>query len=134
MKDFKGIYYLHGSLNKAIEDILHSIYKHREFEIPASPKLDVIVNKHFIDIYADMPGVDINDFKVYLVDRKLIIEGVKKMYKHHQKVNYILMEREFFPFRKIIELPYDVNYENGFAKLKDGVLHIRLERHGYENY
>jgi len=127
MKEFKGIYHLHGKINKKIDEILQTLYRHKGIDVPSGPKIDVIVGKGYIDIYADLPGVDVDDFKVYLIENKLVIEGVKKSTKHTEKVNYLVMEREFFPFRKIIDIPYEVSIESGFAKLKDGVLHIRLE-------
>ncbi|MBC7196054.1 MAG: Hsp20/alpha crystallin family protein [Deferribacterales bacterium] len=127
MKEFKGIYQLHGSINKKIEEILQTLYKHKGLDVPSGPRIDVVIGKGYIDVYADLPGVDIDDFKVYLVENKLVIEGVKRSMKHTEKVNYLVMEREFFPFRKIIEIPSEYSFENGFAKLKDGVLHIRLE-------
>lgn len=127
MKEFKGIYYLHGSINKKIDEILQTLYKHKWPDVPTGPKVDVIIGEEYINIYADLPGVGVDDFKVYLVEDKLVIEGVKKSLKHNEKVNYLVMEREFFPFRKIIELPFEVSTENWFARLKNGVLHIRLE-------
>jgi HSP20 family protein len=127
MDKFTKIYYIHGKVNKSVEDILKSFYKYNEYNNPTSPHMDIVIKNNVVNIYVDLPGVGIEDFKVYLIENKVIIEGEKAETAVNEKRNYLLMEREFFPFKKIVELPKIFNLKNGTANLKDGVLHIKLE-------
>lgn len=127
MDEFKKIYYIHGKVNKSVEEILKSFYKYNEFSIPTNPHMDIVIKSNLINIYVDLPGVSIEDFRVYLIENKVIIEGEKAELPVNEKRNYLVMEREFFPFRKIVELPQIFNLEKGTASLKDGVLHIQLK-------
>lgn len=127
MDKFTKIYYIHGKVNKSVEDILKSFYKYNEYNNPTSPHMDIVIKENVVNIYVDLPGVGIEDFKVYLIENKVIIEGEKAETVVNEKRNYLMMEREFFPFKKIVELPKIFNLKNGTANLKDGVLHIKLE-------
>jgi HSP20 family protein len=127
MDKFTKIYYIHGKVNKSVEDILKSFYKYNEYNNPTSPHMDIVIKENVVNIYVDLPGVGIEDFKVYLIENKVIIEGEKAETLVNEKRNYLMMEREFFPFKKIVELPKIFNLKNGTANLKDGVLHIKLE-------
>jgi HSP20 family protein len=127
MDKLTKIYYIHGKVNKSVEDILKSFYKYNEYNNPTSPHMDIVIKENVVNIYVDLPGVGVEDFKVYLIENKVIIEGEKAETPVNEKRNYLMMEREFFPFKKIVELPKIFNLKNGSANLKDGVLHIKLE-------
>lgn len=77
-----------------------------------------------LTIRAIMPGVKSEDVDIELVDHSLILKGERKTDRKDDA--YIRAERDFGCFKKVVQLPYDVDRNNVKAVLKDGILEITL--------
>lgn len=119
---------VHGSVNDRIENLLDYFTKRKKtVNETETPLMDLVVSKENIEIFAELPGVDLEDFNVLMYEGHLIIEGQKVSHRKHKKGNFLRMERSFFPFRRIIKLPYDVSEKDIDAKMKYGVLNIKIK-------
>lgn len=72
-----------------------------------------------------MPGVNVEDINIELIDNSLVIKGERKA-DSKDNDQFIRKERNDGVFHKSVKLPYDVDRDNVNASLKDGVLIIEL--------
>jgi len=101
-----------------------------EYEVPAVDLVDK-GDKYIVEI--DLPGVDKKDINVTLVDHHLKIVASRKIEKEERDENYILSERMFSGYKRIIPLPEDANENSIKAKYENGVLRIEIgKKPGYE--
>jgi len=101
-----------------------------EYEVPAVDLVDK-GDKYIVEI--DLPGVDKKDINVTLVDHHLKIVASRKIEKEEKDENYILSERMFSGYKRIIPLPEDADENSIKAKYENGVLRIEIgKKPGYE--
>jgi len=118
---------IHGLLKSEISKLVKELQEQNKPLIETRfPMVDIFVSSDKIKIYADIPGVALDDFTVFMCGEFLIIEGEKKLGKIPYKVNFIRMERTQVEFRRVINLPHKVKKDNITAKLKNGILYIEL--------
>ncbi|MGA1861849.1 Hsp20/alpha crystallin family protein [Deferribacter thermophilus] len=131
MSNIPEIRIIHGIINRELSDLLEVLEKILSkkgvFE-SNYPLMDIAITNDKIKIYVDLPGVKLEDFKVFLYNKNLIIEGYKSDIRIGEKVNFLRMERDFFPFRRVVQLPENINEDNITAVLKDGVLEITIDK------
>ena len=118
-EEFNGVFFIYGSDT-------HSDNRKGQTRGGFEPNADIIVKNEIIEVYADLPGIKIENLRVYIRENDLIIEGEKDYEKMCNEVRYLIMERGHSSFIKVIRLPFDTSYENCTAKLRDGVLRVRL--------
>jgi len=132
MEDFdpaNKIVLVHGIISDKIGKLIdYSGKMKRSISETSIPLMDIIDTGENIEIFAELPGVKLDDFNVLLYEEYLIIEGSKVASKPDCKVNFFRMERTFTPFRRIVRLPHEVDESDISAKLKDGVLTIKIKR------
>lgn len=91
--------------------------------------MDVIETGDRLTVDIDLPGINPSDITVRIQDNMLVVEGVKREApRSAEKVNFILMERAFGPFRKRIKLPFAVDKEAVEALYKNGTLRVSLPK------
>jgi HSP20 family protein len=101
-----------------------------EYEEPAVDLVDK-GDKYLIEI--DLPGVDKKDIDITLVDHHLKIVALRKIEKEERGENYIVSERAFSGYKRIIPLPEDADENSIKAKYENGVLRIEIRKKpGYE--
>jgi len=122
------IRFIHGLMKKEVEELIRFIGTSR-LEVPETqnPPMDIIINEKEAVIYADMPGITTEDFTVYQYEDLFVIEGVKPKI-NVPNVSYIRVERENIKFKRVIRLPFYVGDAEINAKLKNGVLEVRIAR------
>lgn len=124
---YDQIVVIQGVLKSDIHNLIKSIKNDKRSLIETNfPLVDIVISDEVIKVFAELPGINLNDINVYLCGDLLIIEGEKKLEKIPYKVHFIRMERSTSYFRRIIQLPKNVREDNIKAKLKDGVLHIEF--------
>lgn len=93
----------------------------------------------FVDIYetedhlvceADLPGVDPDQIVIKTMDDILIIEGNKidDEEQYDKNRTYLCMERNKESFRRIINIPMRVNFNDGRAEYSNGVVKIEFPK------
>ncbi|TYB33665.1 MAG: Hsp20/alpha crystallin family protein [Flexistipes sinusarabici] len=132
MEDFdpaNKIVLVHGIISDKIGKLIDYSGKMKQSVSETSiPLMDIIDSGENIEIFAELPGVKLDDFNVLLYEEYLIIEGNKAAAKSECKVTFFRMERTFTPFRRIVRLPHEVDESDVSATLKDGVLTIKIKR------
>ena len=120
---------IHGLMRRETEEILKLLERSkRAVAETSSPHMDVMIGGDKVFVTVELPGIDSEDFTVYLYENLLIIEGIRRRYCTDKKILFIRMERDFAPFKRILQLPFSVNKDNVQALLKNGVLNITLVR------
>lgn len=106
-------------------------------EAAIRPDLDISGDDKRYLVTVELPGVSEQDLSVELENNILRISGEKR-YEHGSKDehgeaddssrNFYRIERSYGSFRRVLELPDDVDTEAIQASHKDGVLTITLPR------
>lgn len=124
------IRFIHGLLKKEVEELYKFIESSKmSVSETNTPPMDVLIKGDEVVIFAELAGLTPDDFTVYQYDDLVVIEGVRPKLKLPH-VNYVRMEREAVRFKRVLRLPFDVNNWEAKAKLKDGVLEVRIARDG----
>ncbi|CAI4033848.1 Hsp20/alpha crystallin family protein [Nitrospira tepida] len=99
----------------------------KDWPVP-TPRVDLFEDKGDIVVKADLPGMSKEDIEVNLSDTTLTLRGEKKKEAEVKEKDYYRMERSHGLFRRVIELPSEVQADKVKASFKDGVLEIRLPK------
>jgi HSP20 family protein len=98
----------------------------REFQFV--PEANVTESEKAIDIAIELPGMKPDDVKVELHDRALWITGEKKEEKEEQGKTFHRVERRSGSFRRVFNLPTEVEEGQIDAKFADGILTVSLPK------
>jgi len=107
----------------------------RGFARNGFPALNVGSTPEALEIYAFAPGVDPATLEVNLERGLLTIAGERKSTlppAGDKKAAVHINERFEGAFRRVMTLPDDADPDAVEAKLRDGVLHIRVQRRASE--
>lgn len=90
--------------------------------------VDVFQKGEALHVRADVPGLDKKDIAVLVRGNTLIIKGQKRptRYPKDSVMCFHCMEITHGRFEKFVRLDHSVDVRNIKARLKDGVLSIRL--------
>jgi HSP20 family molecular chaperone IbpA len=92
-----------------------------------TPPVDIIEQKEYIILLADMPGVDENSVKVTLDKDMLTIHGdvEPEVHKNHRLV---ISEYGIGDYKRTFALSNEIDREKIKASMKDGVLRLTLPK------
>jgi HSP20 family protein len=93
-----------------------------------TPRLDVTEDDKVFNVTVELPGMDEKDVAVSVTDRVLTIRGEKKEDKEKKDKEVYRRERAYGSFRRVMELPADVDAEKIEASFRKGVLTIALPK------
>lgn len=80
-------------------------------------------------VSVELPGLSKEDVTVVVRDNSLVIEGEKKQsHEEEDKNTYYYRENYYGKFRRVVQLPTDVDENNITAKFENGVLNIELPK------
>jgi len=95
----------------------------------AFPAVNAWENEQGLVLTAEIPGIDPSKLDVSLEKDVLTISGERAGgAPATPEENYVRRERWFEPFKRTVELPFDVNPDKCDASYERGVLTVRLER------
>ncbi len=116
-------------IQRQIEDLLGLFASAGEEASAWSPPLDVLENSTSFTVRLDLPGVKPADLVVTLRDQELRIAGRKQpSIEENRRRRCHQVERGFGPFAVEVLLPAPVLAGSAVARLRDGVLEVRLPR------
>lgn len=122
------IRFIHGLLKREVDELMSLVNSSRlDILETQGPPTDVIIGERQVRIFVDLPGLSPDDFTVYQYEDLVIIEGFRPR-DNEDSVRYIRVEREAVRFRRVIRFPFCVNDGETTAKLKDGVLEVKIAR------
>ena len=90
------------------------------------PSGDVIVTDFGFVIRVEIAAMQANDFKVSLLDRKLVISGIRQLPEVKSSRSFHQVEIETGKFRVEFALPKPVDAENVTAEYQNGIMQVEL--------
>ncbi|MCW8471538.1 Hsp20/alpha crystallin family protein [Fluoribacter gormanii] len=101
----------------------------KKFEnIKLSPALDIIEDKDFFKIEAEMPGMSEEDITVTFNDNKLTIEGEKSTSTKDEKKNFVSREITYGRYERTVSLPLTADVDKSTASFKKGMLWVTIPK------
>lgn len=92
------------------------------------PNVDVEERDDRIIVRADLPGVNVDDFRVDIEDDALVLQGERRQVSEDTRGGVRRSERSYGSFRRVIPLPPGANPEAAEARFENGVLEIDIPR------
>jgi HSP20 family protein len=92
------------------------------------PAVDVFEDQDGLQLYVELPGIDLKDIDVRVEGNTLTLRGERKLDREQDRNGYRLIERVHGSFFRTFALPETVDAEHVSAEAKDGVLKIRLPK------
>jgi HSP20 family protein len=93
-----------------------------------APRMSVAETDSWVEIEAELPGVEDKDVEVTLSDDVLTIKGEKRIVRGDAKKDYYYQERTFGKFARSITLPFQPDPKSVKTLFVNGVLKITLPR------
>jgi HSP20 family protein len=121
---------LHRHIDKLFEStwpepsLLSDAWSNREL----APRADVAEDESGFHVSIELPGMDEKDVAVSVTNRTLTIRGEKKEEKEKKEKEVYRRERAYGSFRRVMELPDDVDADKIDASFKKGVLTVNLPK------
>jgi HSP20 family protein len=94
----------------------------------ANPQIDIRETGNAIEVTAELPGLEEKDVDVRITDGTLIIRGEKKSEQEKKDDGYVLRERHFGRFERILPLPEGIDPDSAVATFKNGVLAVTVNK------
>lgn len=109
-------------------DFLTRLRPSGEMAFEWSPTCDVTESEGEVVINAELPGVESKDIDVQVTGNKITIRGEKRSETSEEKEGRSYQERFFGSFERSLLLPDGIDADRVQARLKDGVLEVRVPR------
>ncbi len=90
--------------------------------------IDIIDTGKEFKVIAEMPGVSKRDLEVSITDNNISICGETKTEIEKEDEGYIRRERSYSTLCRTMAFPQEVNPDKAEAKLKDGILEVRVAK------
>jgi HSP20 family protein len=99
------------------------------FGVRAFPALNVWEDNDCVFVEAELPGVDIGDVEINVVDGELSIKGARRQLNNgNGNLTFHRQERAIGEFSRFLTLPDAIDADKVEAVLKSGVLTIKLPK------
>ena len=127
---FRDLLSLQDRMNKLFEDSLaRSTTPGQDLPIGAwSPAVDILEKEDEIILKAELPGIALENVDLQIRDDTLILRGERHFDKETKKENYHRVERAYGTFSRSFTLPSIVDQSSIKAKLRDGILEVKLPK------
>lgn len=93
-----------------------------------SPSVDIVEDEKAFTITLDAPELSLEDIEVRVDNGSLHISGERKREEVSDDRKYHRVERRYGAFRRVFQLPDNIDEEDIGASLKNGVLAVRLPK------
>jgi len=120
-----------GALNRSMERLFDDMWRGAAVAPTASgfaPRIDVVERDGEILVSAELPGLEEKDIAVEVHGNVLSLKGEKKSEHDERKAGWHWSERTYGSFRRMVELPVEVEADKASASFKNGVLTITLPK------
>jgi HSP20 family protein len=88
------------------------------------PNVDILESDDTLTVKVELPGVGLEDLDLQVTSGNITIQGNKQRPGLSGQVEFLLAERSFGAFRRVIQLGVPVNTRQAKATLKNGLLRI----------
>jgi HSP20 family protein len=115
-----------GALDRFFNDLeLPDIFSEEGMVVPA---FDISETEKEYMITGEIPGIDVKDLDITLLDGVLTIKGEKKKEREDTDENYHRIERHYGSFQRNFRIPAEVKTDKLDATYKDGVLKLTIPK------
>lgn len=127
---FKDLLSLQDRMNQLFEESLARGTAKQPDERPAhwSPAVDILETESEIILMAEVPGLDLEDIELQIRDNVLTFRGERTIENAVKKEHYFRIERAYGNFSRSFTLPSTIDQEHVEARLKDGILDVRMPK------
>ncbi len=127
---FKDLLSLQDRMNRLFEESLARGTAKQPEERPSqwSPSVDILETETEIILLAEVPGVDLDDIELQIRDNVLTLRGERTFENTLKKEHYYRIERAYGGFSRSFTLPSTVYQDQVQARLKDGILEVRMPK------
>ena len=91
-----------------------------------TPRVDILETDEQLTLYADLPGVALEDLDIQFEDRQLTIQG--RVQPRQEQVKYLRAEYGVGDFYRVFAIGQDIDPSKIAAALSDGVVRIDLPK------
>lgn len=128
---------LQSDINRVFDDFWHRPFfggfparslAMMERNIGFNPKIDIADKGAWLEVTAELPGLEQKDIDLKVNDKYLRLSGEKKTEAEEKGEGYYRMERAYGRFERVVELPCEVNNEQVSAKFHNGVLTVSIPK------
>jgi len=126
MNDFAPLMQLQGQVNRLFDGFFEELPAARPYAA-GYPALNTWEDGDHAYVEAELPGLSMDDLDVSVCGREVTIKGERKL-AEPQGASWHRRERSWGQFTRTVTLPWDIDAEKVEAKLRDGVLTVRLPK------
>jgi len=117
------------SVSRSMDRVLEELWRNEASATARFvPRLEVVENENEFVVTAELPGLEEKDFHIEVHGKALTVRGEKKAERTEESEGRTWTERSFGEFRRMIELPVEVDGEKATAGFKNGVLTVTLPK------
>jgi len=92
------------------------------------PNADIVESEEALTVKVELPGVEPEDLALSAHGGDVILKGEKRRPEPNGPARFLLAERAFGRFRRIMHLGVPVNTHRAEATLSDGLLLVRFPK------
>jgi HSP20 family protein len=93
-----------------------------------TPRINVSETDTEIRVTAELPGVDLDNLEVDVMDDMLVIRGEKTLEQSDEDENYHFVECAYGSFQRTVQLPFAADPDQVQASFENGVLSITVPK------
>jgi HSP20 family protein len=93
-----------------------------------TPQMNVSETDTEIRVAAELPGVDLDDLEVDVMDDMLVIRGEKRLERSDEDENFHFVECAYGSFQRTLQLPFAADPDQVQANFENGVLSITVPK------
>ena len=125
---FRGLMGMQRDLDRLLSEFFGQPLTRWEGEASRTPSVYVAETGDEVLVTADLPGVDRGGLEVEVTSDGLSLKAEMSSEREEKDASYSRRERVWSCFERWIPLPSEVLADKVEAKLKDGVLRVRLPK------
>ncbi len=95
---------------------------------PLAVPMNVIADEEAFEITAWVPGLDVDDLRIEVVDDTVTIEGEFPALEVGEERQVLLQEIPVGRFKRVVTLPTTLEASEAEAELRNGVLTLRIPK------
>lgn len=93
-----------------------------------TPQINVSETDTEIRVTAELPGVDLDDLEVDVMDDMLVIRGEKRLERSDEDENFHFVECAYGSFQRTVQLPFAADPDQVQANFENGVLSVTVPK------
>ena len=102
-------------------------------EVANVPSVNISDKEKIFEVDIALPGIDKKDVNIKVQNNCLIISSEKQYEKEEKDKNWLRREYGYSSFQRMFELPEGADNEKVDAKMKNGILTVKIgKKKGYE--